>query len=254
MLSRFQSFLKEEFKGLPNTDEVTDFKDELLGNLMDKAEELKAKDLSEDEIFQQCVQSIDGYKETLKELKGKPALVRSAKKAANSLLYALMYFTLVIGAYLAVSFVTEEWRLTWLIIVEGAFLFTVGLLGSLSVKAFAKKKYLHSRALAVPISAILVTGVFLAVSMLMDLWKISWIAYLFLPILIIIVDLIIGAFSRPNKIIVPESIALIMLLSVMSYVVLGILGILSWHPYWLIILGGALISLGILAFYLKKKL
>jgi hypothetical protein len=246
MLSRFQSFLKEEFKGLPNTDEVTDFKDELLGNLMDKAEELKAKDLSEDEIFQQCVQSIDGYKETLKELKGKPALVR--------LLYALMYFTLVIGAYLAVSFVTEEWRLTWLIIVEGAFLFTVGLLGSLSVKAFAKKKYLHSRALAVPISAILVTGVFLAVSMLMDLWKISWIAYLFLPILIIIVDLIIGAFSRPNKIIVPESIALIMLLSVMSYVVLGILGILSWHPYWLIILGGALISLGILAFYLKKKL
>ncbi|MFA6765578.1 MAG: hypothetical protein WCS45_00815 [Clostridia bacterium] len=246
MLSRFQSFLKEEFKGLPNTDEVTDFKDELLGNLMDKAEELKAKDLSEDEIFQQCVQSIDGYKETLKELKGKPALVR--------LLYALMYFTLVIGAYLAVSFVTEEWRLTWLIIVEGAFLFTVGLLGSLSVKAFAKKKYLHSRALAVPISAILVTGVFLAVSMLMDLWKISWIAYLFLPILIIIVDLIIGAFSRPNKIIVPESIALIMLLSVMSYVVLGILGILSWHPYWLIILGGAEISLGILAFYLKKKL
>lgn len=246
MLSRFQSFLKEEFKGLPNTDEVTDFKDELLGNLMDKAEELKAKDLSEDEIFQQCVQSIDGYKETLKELKGKPALVR--------LLYALMYFTLVIGAYLAVSFVTEEWRLTWLIIVEGAFLFTVGLLGSLSVKAFAKKKYLHSRALAVPISAILVTGVFLAVSMLMDLWKISWIAYLFLPILIIIVDLIIGAFSRPNKIIVPESIVLIMLLSVMSYVVLGILGILSWHPYWLIILGGALISLGILAFYLKKKL
>jgi hypothetical protein len=246
MLSRFQSFLKEEFKGLPNTDEVTDFKDELLGNLMDKAEELKAKDLSEDEIFQQCVQSIDGYKETLKELKGKPALVR--------LLYALMYFTLVIGAYLAVSFVTEEWRLTWLIIVEGAFLFTVGLLGSLSVKAFAKKKYLHFRALAVPISAILVTGVFLAVSMLMDLWKISWIAYLFLPILIIIVDLIIGAFSRPNKIIVPESIALIMLLSVMSYVVLGILGILSWHPYWLIILGGALISLGILAFYLKKKL
>jgi hypothetical protein len=90
--------------------------------------------------------------------------------------------------------------------------------------------------------------------MLMDLWKISWIAYLFLPILIIIVDLIIGAFSRPNKIIVPESIVLIMLLSVMSYVVLGILGILSWHPYWLIILGGALISLGILAFYLKKKL
>ena len=79
MLSRFQSFLKEEFKGLPNTDEVTDFKDELLGNLMDKAEELKAKDLSEDEIFQQCVQSIDGYKETLKELKGKPALVKCEK-------------------------------------------------------------------------------------------------------------------------------------------------------------------------------
>src|SRR5690554_1608898 len=129
MINRFQSFLTEKFKGLPYTKDVIDFKEELLGFLMEKAEDLKGKEgMNQDEIFNECVESIVGYEQTLKELKGKPQIVREAKKAAKSFIYILMYFALVIGVYLAVSFVTEAWSLSWLIIAEGAFLLLIYLL------------------------------------------------------------------------------------------------------------------------------
>lgn len=43
MYERFEEYLSKEFKGLPKTKAVNDFKEELLGNLVEKAEELKAK-------------------------------------------------------------------------------------------------------------------------------------------------------------------------------------------------------------------
>ncbi|MFW5780060.1 MAG: hypothetical protein ACOCWI_01230 [Bacillota bacterium] len=254
MLNRFQSFLREEFKGLPNTKEVSDFKDELLGNLMEKAEELKLKkSMSEDEIYEKCIKSISGFEETLKELKGKPVVVRDVKKVANNLLYVMMYFILLVGVYLAVSFTSNRWGVSWLIIVEGAFLFVATMLIVIAIKAFGQKKYTLARAVSMPVSLIIVTGVFLAVSMLMNIWATSWILFLFLPVFIIAIDIMIAAFAGKNKIIIPETMAGIMLLSVMAYVALGFLGILSWHPYWLIIVAGLFINLGIFAFYLKKK-
>ena len=43
MYERFEEYLSKEFKGLPKTKAVNDFKEELLGNLVRKSRGIKGK-------------------------------------------------------------------------------------------------------------------------------------------------------------------------------------------------------------------
>lgn len=255
MYNRFDNYLSNEFKGLAHTKEVNDYKEELLGTLMEKAEDFKAQGIEdEDQIFKMCIESIKGFKDTLKELKGKPLVIKSAIRAANVLLYFAIYFVLIIGAYLAVSFTTDAWDITWVLLVEAIFLGLIVFFIILLVKNFHKKNYAIGRSLIAPIVSVMIVGLYLGASFYYEnIWSISWMLFLCLPLLILLGDIIAGAFTGKNKLFITELIAFISLLSVFSYISLAILGIIAWHPFWLIILGGVLVDIIILAVYLKTR-
>lgn len=254
MYERFEEYLSKEFKGLPKTKAVNDFKEELLGNLVEKAEELKAKgERDEDKVFQLCVNSIDGFKETLKELRGKPMLIKGAIKAANLIVYLVAYLIVLTGVYLGISFAYGNWSESWLIFVVPNFVLAMAYCLALTSSFYRKGKYALGRLLIVPAISLGVVGAYLCVSVLMDMWSKSWLMLLFLPSLILLCDIIAGFAAKRNKILFAELMAVVTITSVMVYVTLGILGILAWHPYWLIIVGGGAASAIIFAVYLKSK-
>lgn len=254
MYKRFEEFLNNEFKGLPKTKEVKDFRDELLGTLIERAEDYKNDGIGdEDKIYDMCIKSINGFKGILKELRGKPLLIKEAKKAANNFLYFVIYFVIVAVAYLAVSFTLGHWDKTWLIFIATNFIALIILLAYLATKNYSKGKFILGRTLIIPIPILLIVGTYLVLSVLFNAWNRSWILLLTLPVLVLLTDIIAASFGDKNKFFVFELIAVIMILSVVAYVSLALFSIIAWHPYWLIVLGGVVISSIILAVFLRLK-
>lgn len=254
MYKRFEAFLNAEFKGLPKTKEVIDFRDELLGTLIERAEDYKNNGISdEDKIYEMCIVSINGFKGILKELRGKPILIKEAKKAANIFLYFAIYLFIVAGAYLGVSFTLGNWDKTWLVFIASNFPAIIIMLSFLADKSYKKGRFLLGRAFILPISILLVVGVYLFVSVLLNMWSTSWLILLGIFPLVLLTDIIAALFGGRNRFLIFELIAIITLISVIAYLALAILSIIAWHPFWLIVMGGVILSAIVLAIYLKVK-
>lgn len=257
MYRKFCKYLDKDFRFLPQTQQVRDFKEELLGTLMDKDSELVQKGITdEDERFRLCIEVIEGYQGALKELRGNPKLVAAAKKGALASLVWMCYMLVVVGAFLAVSFIFKDvWAKSWLIIVDGMFLGLIGWLTVASIKFFKSGKIALSRALLVPAETLLATGAFLTVSVLLNLWHPMWLVFLALPVLIMAVDLLTALMGGKSKkgILVLSLAAFITVAAVMAYLILAILMVIPWHPFWLIILGGVALSAIIVTVYFATK-
>lgn len=254
MYNRFNNYLTNEFRGLPKSKEVSDFKEELLGALMEKAEELSNNgEENENEIFQVCIKSINGFKDTLKVLKGKPIIVKEAKRAINIFMYVLLYFLVVVGVYLAVSFSTNSWSRSWLIIVGGSFLFAIATNAFLSFKAFMKKKFVIGRISMIFALVFAVVGVYLGISFFYGMWAKTWLIMLWLPVAILVADTIALLFLKYYKAAFGEVLAILPMISVFIYLTLALFGVLAWHPFWLIILGGVFIDIAIITVALKIR-
>ena len=215
MYKRFFDFLTNEFKDLPITNEVNDFKEELIGSLMDKAEELNKKgNNTEDEIFEKCINSIDGYQETLKELRGKPLVLRDVRKAAQYVLGAIIYFLILASVFLAVSFSMDNWSRTWLIMVEGSFLFVIIVLLYLLINNIINKKTALARTNLPFILSLLIIGAYLPLSFFYLSWSKSWLLFLSLPILIVLGDMILAGISKHKKCVMVELLFIIMFICI----------------------------------------
>lgn len=255
MYKRFQNYLNNEFKGYPETKEVKDFKDELLGNLVDRAEGYKSSGImDEDKIFEMCVCSINGFKDTLKVMKSKPILIKGAKTAANLFLYFVIYLIALAGVYLAVSFTIGNWNKTWLILAITNILACMLILIYLCRKAIKNQKFIVARLLSLPVPILFTVAIFLLLSVLYTAWGTAWVLFLSLPATVILADLITASIIGTNRIIIFEIMAVIIFLCVLVYVVLAWFSVILWHPFWLIPVGGVIVSLVILAVNLKKKI
>lgn len=242
MFDRFNDYLSKEFKGLPKSREVNDFKDELLGTLMEKAEELKNTGKSIQEIFELCISSINGFKDTLKAMKSKPIIKKEVASAAKTLLIFSVYLLVLVGAFLAVSFVTGRWGITWLIIVEGVFAGLIVLLLGSAGKGLSRNKTVLPRLSLLSSVAIATVGMYLGVSFWLGIWSKSWIIMLFLPVFLLLADLIIAAAMKKKYEVLGTAVALLPTAATMTYVSLAFLRIIVWHPYWLIIVGAVIID------------
>lgn len=252
MYNRFNSYLTNEFRGLPKSKEVMDFKEELVGNLMARYEELSIKnEASEDDIFKDCINSINGFKDTLKVIRGNPIIIKDAKKVVNALLFTMLYFLIVVGIYLTISFITEEWSKSWLIIVGGSFVFFITINLFLANKAFVKKKFGLMRFSLCMALFLIVVAVYLGISFYNGMWSKTWLVMLWLPVAMLLMDIIVATVLKYRKTALGETLAIVPMIAVFIYLTLAILGTIAWHPFWLIILGGVFIEIAIIAITLK---
>lgn len=259
MIDRFKEYLVGEFRTIAPSKEAMDYRKEVLGNLLDKAQELRIKGMTdEDAIYNACIDSLGDFRDTLQAFDSKRVMIKkSAAKAKIGVLSAALAALMVVAIYLIVSFVIPgSWGVTWLILVGGAFAGVIGILSLVSVKAVKKGKYspLHLSVVASLVLAFVFC--FLCAQIIFNAPN-AWFTFLVMVIAVLVADAALGFLVPTNKVI--RTIVLlfaVIVTCVMLFVMLGVAGVMPWHPGWLLIIGGVVIAIAILiamAVLSKKK-
>ena len=255
MYQRFRAYLEIAFRGLSPTQESEEYKAELLGTLMDRAEAMKNDgETDEDVIYESCIDQLGDFKANFANFKSLPNVKEVVKRTLSIAGIAAIYMLLLVAIFLTVSFTVGPWSKTWLILVCGAL---VGIIAGLIILCIlsAQRKYIATMRFL--IAVVLTLGIvvtYLMYSVLSaNVWGISWLLFLFLPIILSGVDLVVCLVMNVRKLTLPV-IVFIMITSALLYVILGVTHNMPWHPGWLMPTIGAIVDLILIILSAKLKI
>ena len=240
MKDRFKRYLEQQFRAIRPTLAAAEYREKMLKQLMDRAQELRIKGMDdEDLIYDMCIDELGDFGATLAAFDEQEHKVANAKR--NALLGAVCGVGAVLALvviYLIVSFlVPNSWGLTWLILVGGAFAGVIAFSVVLLVKFGKAKKYIAMRLMPPVIIVLLCVYLFLLLQLVAGV-EMAWLTFLVMVMMIAVFDGVM-AFITDFKFRWIELPIVIEVFCVMLYVIIGIaVGAAFWHPGWLLCLGG----------------
>lgn len=235
MIERFNKHLNKIFSSYKKNDKIMDFKEELLGSLMDRFNELKSEGLSDDESYTNSLLILDGIKDTISVLEKEVAPMPVEKNMNSYLLPACAYWLVVIIAYLGISFTTGYWHKTWMIAVGGALLFGIIVSGLLFKVSRDKGMKLLSRSNMLMAFMLLSTAVYLGWSFITKQWAYTWITFVIGLLLWYVVDIFVRVKEKKGKVIVNLMDAIIVTILTALIIYIFISFYLSlWATSWII--------------------
>lgn len=240
MKERFKRYLEQQFRAIRPTMAAMEYREKMLRQLMDRAQELRIKGMDdEDLIYDMCIDELGDFGATLAAFDEQEHKVANAKR--NALLGAVCGVGAVLALvviYLIVSFlVPNSWGLTWLILVGGAFAGVIAFSVVLLVKFGKAKKYIAMRLMPPVIIVLLCVYLFLLLQLVAGV-EMAWLTFLVMVMMIAVFDGVM-AFITDFKFRWIELPIVIEVFCVMLYVIIGIaVGAAFWHPGWLLCLGG----------------
>lgn len=254
-MANFTSYVDDSLKNLPETKALYRFKQDIIKEMSDRENELIATGLKDQKVI--CDLIISEYPDLkaqyINKQNEKKKQAKKAKQGKLTILGAIGYILALTAAYLGVSFVSGAWSKTWLLMVGGIFALIIG--GTvLSVKKSAEKRDAFS-----PLSRIMLfvsvmltaTFIFLCSIILFSASK-SWLIFILAVAAGLVVD---GAFAAvtKQKLAIISHLIYIPAVSALCYVSACLMGILSWHPGWLIIVAAVVADLVIIAGKISKN-
>ena len=245
MKERFKRYLEQQFRAIRPTLAAAEYREKMLKQLMDRAQELRIKGMDdEDLIYDMCIDELGDFGATLAAFDEQEHKVANAKR--NALLGAVCGVGAVLALvviYLIVSFlVPNSWGLTWLILVGGAFAGVIAFSVVLLVKFGKAKKYIAMRLMPPVIIVLLCVYLFLLLQLVAGVER-AWLTFLVMVMMIAVFDGVM-AFITDFKFRWIELPIVIEVFCVMLYVIIGIAaGSAFWHPGWLLCLGGVVAAI-----------
>ena len=245
MKERFKRYLEQQFRAIRPTLAAAEYREKMLKQLMDRAQELRIKGMDdEDLIYDMCIDELGDFGATLAAFDEQEHKVANAKR--NALLGAVCGVGAVLALvviYLIVSFlVPNSWGLTWLILVGGAFAGVIAFSVVLLVKFGKAKKYIAMRLMPPVIIVLLCVYLFLLLQLVAGV-EMAWLTFLVMVMMIAVFDGVM-AFVTDFKFRWIELPIVIEVFCVMLYVIIGIAaGAAFWHPGWLLCLGGVVAAI-----------
>ena len=245
MKERFKRYLEQQFRAIRPTLAAAEYREKMLKQLMDRAQELRIKGMDdEDLIYDMCIDELGDFGATLAAFDEQEHKVANAKR--NALLGAVCGVGAVLALvviYLIVSFlVPNSWGLTWLILVGGAFAGVIAFSVVLLVKFGKAKKYIAMRLMPPVIIVLLCVYLFLLLQLVAEV-EMAWLTFLVMVMMIAVFDGVM-AFITDFKFRWIELPIVIEVFCVMLYVIIGIAaGSAFWHPGWLLCLGGVVAAI-----------
>ena len=245
MKDRFKRYLEQQFRAIRPTLAAAEYREKMLKQLMDRAQELRIKGMDdEDLIYDMCIDELGDFGATLAAFDEQEHKVANAKR--NALLGAVCGVGAVLALviiYLIVSFlVPNSWGLTWLILVGGAFAGVIAFSVVLLVKFGKAKKYIAMRLMPPVIIVLLCVYLFLLLQLVARV-EMAWLTFLVMVMMIAVFDGVM-AFITDFKFRWIELPIVIEVFCVMLYVIIGIaVGAAFWTPGWLLCLGGVVAAI-----------
>lgn len=262
-MSLFSDYIETQLKGVPSSNgslerykkqvlkemESRSFSQEYAG--MDESEILKV--LAEGE-FKNLRSDYRKYYES--QFAKKRSRVLGASVALGSVAYILM----LVVVYITVSFITNLWSYTWLILFGGITVLAAGLLGYSLKKALAGGRGIGfvARFFAAVVVMLVATFVFLCLQLIFHL-PYSWIVFLAGVVAIFVVDSVLMSLLKQKHKIV-NYVFYIPVITTLLYVILGSLHIVPWNPGWLMIIVSLIVDILVIigsmigkSAYIKKE-
>lgn len=243
-MNNFIEYIDKSFENMKETESLYRYKQKLLAQMTERANELVAAGLKDDKII--CAIIMDEYPDLAgkykESMKKKTEMSKKSRKSSLIAVGTMGGIFAVVCLYLAVSFLTGDWGKTWMLLLGGIFAVLVFMFVVIAGRLTKKsgKFGFVSRILCVGAVALIATYMFLFTTIIVPVQG-SWIIFvLAIPFAMIFDMLLSYKFNKKTGIF--SVLLYIPAVFTLFYVVLGIVKVLPWHPGWLLILLGIFVD------------
>lgn len=235
MKERFKSYLEQAFRKIRPTKAAMELRLETLTKLEEAAQDYRIKGMTDDEaIYQLCIDSLGDFDAKLQEFdRNLTEVPKKNNLKRNIAVGAIGSVAAIIALYLILSLTgAVGWGMSWLILLGAVVAAVVAVDVVLMLKAFKDDKFLVAR--LINVGTVILVFVFMYLCIHLSVHpKYDWYIFLCMVPAAGIMDIAIG-FVTKSKLTIPEIFVWAMLTSVMLYVMLGVAGVMAWHPGWLL--------------------
>ncbi len=235
MKERFKSYLEQAFRKIRPTKAAMEYRLETLTKLEEAAQDYRIKGMTDDEaIYQLCIDSLGDFDAKLQEFdRNLTELPKKNNLKRNIAVGAIGSVAAIIALYLILSLTgAVGWGMSWLILLGAVVAAVVAVDVVLMLKAFKDDKFLVARLFNV--GTVILVFIFMYLCIHLSVHPVyDWYIFLCMVPAAGIMDIAIG-FVTKSKLTIPEIFVWAMLTSVMLYVMLGVAGVMAWHPGWLL--------------------
>ncbi|MDE7124840.1 MAG: hypothetical protein K2N83_05080, partial [Eubacterium sp.] len=175
------------------------------------------------------------------------AAMRAKRRLIFNVVGSIIYILGILVLFLGISFLTQMWGKTWLIVVDGILIWVAYLLSLGVGKITSMKRIFHifARILLAMDVMVLTVAVFLFSLVMIGFFK-SWIIVIAGVALMFVVDGIY-MYRTKVKLAIINWLIYIPVVATMIYIILSALGILAWNTGWMLII--AALCLDIIVMY-----
>lgn len=251
------SFIDYINSSLPNDDNKTlyKFKRGILDEMTERANEVISRGINDRKVVSDLV--ISEYPNLSEDYKIFKEKDNSAAKSKRNLILnvvgSLVYIISLIVIFLAVSFITQKWAMTWVIVVDGILLWVSYLL-SLGVNKVVKlRRIFHPIArilLALDVMTFSVAIFIFALAILHI--HLSWVIIICGIVAMFIADALFSVITK-QKLAIFSCLAYIPVVATMVFIITGALGILHWSIGWIMIPLSLFIDFAIIAVAIRRN-
>ncbi len=249
-MSSFIDYIENTFADTANNDTLYRYKRLVLDKMTERANEVTHTGLHDEKVLDDLIISeFPHLKENYQKFCAEDRHRRREKALNKFMIFGTIGFILaLVVLYLAVSFLTDAWSQTWLLIVGGILLWVIFLLSVFIRRITALRRLFHPFARVLLALSIMAgaTVVFLFTLVVLHRSD-AWVIYPIAVVLMYVADGIY-AYVTKQKLRIINYLIYIPAAMPMLYVVLGALDILPWHPGWLLMPLSVLIDLAMIAF------
>lgn len=208
-----------------------------LEEMSQRANEVEARGLTDKKVISDLIISeYPDIKERYhKYYKSSTAKQRSRKRLIGNALGSVLYILILLTVFLAISFRTNIWHPTWVLMVGGVMLWVSYLLDWAVAKLTSLKKFFCLGARVVlGVNVMLVASVAFLVCMAVFKVPNSWVIFIGGVIGVFVADLIYITATKKRLALV-NYLAYIPPIFTMLYIVLGGVGLVPWNTGWIMI-------------------
>lgn len=180
--------------------------------------------------------------------------IKAKRNTLFNIIGSAIYLIVVVVAFLAISFATHAWNMTWGIIVDGVLIWVSYLL-FLGVKKFTSMKkifHIFARIFLAGAVMVLTVAVFIFVIAATDDLPKTWLILIFGLIYMFVCD---GAYAviAKHRLAIINCLIYIPVISVFLFIIIGALAIIPWKFAWIIIPLSLVIDLIIILISIAKN-
>lgn len=252
-MNSLSNYIELNFAGIKNTDALYKYKSNILSKMHERANELQSRGLSDTKVIYDLI--LEEYPDpkadflTLQKSLSNKDKTRSAVFSALSL--SIVYILSLTLFYLAYSFIMNNWAKSWLIMVGGVFLLILSVFFIAAKKAAKKRMYKTARSFTAAFMAILTVFSFLYSQIILEINK-SYLIFIVAVAVTISADIFLAHITK-QKFAIINFLLGFPAVSALFYVTLALSGLVSWHPYWLIIVNSVIVDFIIITALLLRN-